>query len=231
MHIANGNPQPVLGDATNLQEAGGAVGYVTSSLLLDLMQTPYVVVPLLALLAVFGVLIITATPVYQIPVRLAALRDKALGRTPAAEAEADEPTKPVRTRRRSMLDDEIDPEMGDPAYDSPVLSDRELQEAPQEEATSSRRRTTASTCSPTRSTRRLLADAPTEVTPAVATLQRAARTTPARSSRRRTRRCPPGSSSSRCPATSPTRCPTTPRSSPARRTRRAPRPATRSSSG
>lgn len=127
VHIANGNPQPVLGDATNLQEAGGAVGYVTSSLLLDLMQTPYVVVPLLALLAIFGVLIITATPVYQIPVRLAALRDKALGRTPAEDAASDEePTKPVRTRRRSMLDDEIDPEMGDPAYDSPVLSDREL---------------------------------------------------------------------------------------------------------
>jgi S-DNA-T family DNA segregation ATPase FtsK/SpoIIIE len=126
VHIANGNPQPVLGDATNLQEAGGAVGYVTSSLLLDLMQTPYVVVPLLALLAVFGVLIITATPVYQVPVRLAELRDKALGRTPAPEPEADEPTKPVRSRRRPVLDDEIDPEMGDPAYDSPVLADREL---------------------------------------------------------------------------------------------------------
>ncbi|MBM7513637.1 S-DNA-T family DNA segregation ATPase FtsK/SpoIIIE [Nocardioides cavernae] len=126
VHIANGNPQPVLGDATNLQEAGGAVGYVTSSLLLDLMQTTYVVVPLLTLLAVFGVLIITATPVYQVPVRLAELRDKALGRTPAREAEDDDPTKPVRTRRRSMLDDDIDPEMGDPAYDSPVLSDREL---------------------------------------------------------------------------------------------------------
>jgi S-DNA-T family DNA segregation ATPase FtsK/SpoIIIE len=126
VHIANGNPQPVLGDATNLQEAGGAVGYVTSSLLLDLMQTTYVVVPLLVLLAVFGILIITATPVYQIPVRLAALRDKALGRTPVDEPGVDEPTKPVRTRRRSMLDDDIDPEMGDPAYDSPVLADREL---------------------------------------------------------------------------------------------------------
>lgn len=125
VHIANGNPQPVLGDATNLQEAGGAVGYVTSSLLLDLMQTSYVVVPLLALLATFGVLIITATPVYQVPARLAALRDKALGRTPAAESATDEPTTPARARRRSVLDD-IDPEMGDPAYDSPVLADREL---------------------------------------------------------------------------------------------------------
>lgn len=128
VHIANGNPQPVLGDASNLQTAGGAIGYVTSSLLLDLMQTPYVVVPLLVLLATFGVLIITATPVYQVPARLAELRDSALGRTPVEDAEdAAAAEKPSRTRRRSMLDDdEIDPEMGDPAYDSPVLADREL---------------------------------------------------------------------------------------------------------
>lgn len=128
VHIANGNPQPVLGDASNLQTAGGAIGYVTSSLLLDLMQTPYVVVPLLVLLATFGVLIITATPVYQVPARLAELRDSALGRTPVEDAgDAAAAEKPSRTRRRSMLDDdEIDPEMGDPAYDSPVLSDREL---------------------------------------------------------------------------------------------------------
>lgn len=128
VHIANGNPQPVLGDASNLQTAGGAIGYVTSSLLLDLMQTPYVVVPLLVLLATFGVLIITATPVYQVPARLAELRDSLLGRTPVEDAgDAVAADKPSRTRRRSMLDDdEIDPEMGDPAYDSPVLSDREL---------------------------------------------------------------------------------------------------------
>ena len=126
VHIANGNPQPVLGDATNLQQAGGAVGYVTSSLLLDLMQTSYVVVPLLTLLAIFGVLIITATPVYQIPQRLGALRDKVLGRTADTGAAADEPTRPVRARQRSMLHDEVDPDLGDPAYDSPVLSEGEL---------------------------------------------------------------------------------------------------------
>ncbi len=159
VHIANGNPQPVLGDATNLQEAGGAVGYVTSSLLLDLMQTPYVVVPLLALLAIFGVLIITATPVFQIPVRLAALRDKALGRTAVdAESVADEPTRPVRSRRRSVLDDEIDPEMGDPAYDSPVLSERELRK---------RRKKKADEEPVEDYGLDLFADAPTEVSPAV----------------------------------------------------------------
>ncbi len=162
VHIANGNPQPVLGDASNLQEAGGAVGYVTSSLLLDLMQTSYVVVPLLVLLASFGILIITATPVYQIPVRLAALRDKALGRTPAdgtGEAEAAEPTRPVRTRR-SMLDEEIDPDLGDPAYDSPVLSERELK----------KRRKKKAEAEPVEDFGiDLFADAPTEVTPAVTT--------------------------------------------------------------
>ncbi len=164
VHIANGNPQPVLGDATNLQEAGGAVGYVTSSLLLDLMQTPYVVVPLLALLATFGILIITATPVYQIPVRLAALRDRALGRT-ATPGDAAEPaageaaTRPVRTRRRSMLDEDIDPDLGDPAYDSPVLADRELRK---------RRRKKADEEQVDDHGLDLFADAPTEVTPAVA---------------------------------------------------------------
>ena len=64
VHVANGSPQPVAGDATPLQEGGGAVGYVVSSLLLDLLRTTYLVVPLLLLLGVFGVLVITATPVY-----------------------------------------------------------------------------------------------------------------------------------------------------------------------
>ena len=168
VHIANGNPQPVLGDATNLQEAGGAVGYVTSSLLLDLMQTTYVVVPLLTLLAVFGVLIITATPVYQVPARLAELRDKALGRTPAAEAEDDEPTKPVRTRRRSMLDDDIDPEMGDPAYDSPVLSDRELRKRRKKKEVEPQEDYGIDLFADPIDSGDSSADAPTEVTPAVA---------------------------------------------------------------
>lgn len=163
VHIANGNPQPVLGDASNLQEAGGAVGYVTSSLLLDLMQTSYVVVPLLALLATFGVLIITATPVYQIPARLAALRDKALGRSAAdAGPEADEATKPVRTRRRSMLEDDIDPEMGDPAYDSPVLSERELKKRRKKKDAAGSGQESSDDLGID-----LFSDAPTEVTPAV----------------------------------------------------------------
>ena len=123
VHIAEGNPQPVSGDAGPLREGGGAVGYVVSSLLLDLLRTPYVVVPLLLLLAGFGVLVITATPLYQVPARLGAARDRALGRD---RAEKGQPATAPRARRTDLdLTGEIDPLLGDPAYDSPVLEDRE----------------------------------------------------------------------------------------------------------
>ena len=130
VQIAAGNPQPVAGDASDLQSGGGAVGYVVSSLLLDLLRTPYVVVPLLLLLSAFGILVITATPVYQVPVKLRALRDRLLGRTPVGEGESDLPTQPLRSRGVPL--DQIDPDMGDPAYDSPVLSDRELRKRKRE---------------------------------------------------------------------------------------------------
>ncbi len=126
VHLASGNPQPELGDASQLQFGGGAIGFVVSSLLLDLLRSPYVVMPLLALIAFFGVLVITGTPLYQVPQRLAHGRDVLLGRAPAGDDAGDaDVTQPVRSRRGSS-DDDIDPEMGDPAYDSPVLAEREL---------------------------------------------------------------------------------------------------------
>jgi S-DNA-T family DNA segregation ATPase FtsK/SpoIIIE len=132
VHIANGMPEPRLGDTAELQQAGGALGFVIASLFLDLLRSTLVVVPLLALLAVFGVLVITGTPVYQIPTRLAAVRDRLLGRTPPAPADAAEtdetaPLKRTRPRRRvgSMRPD-LDEDTGDKPYDSPVLEGREL---------------------------------------------------------------------------------------------------------
>ncbi|HSE10218.1 MAG TPA: DNA translocase FtsK 4TM domain-containing protein [Nocardioidaceae bacterium] len=132
VHIANGMPEPRLGDTADLQQAGGALGFVIASLFMDLLRSTFVVVPLLVLLATFGVLVITGTPVYQIPDRLAAARDRLLGRSkdPAAEDGDDEKTQPIkrsRPRRRvgSMADD-VDPDMGDKPYDSPVLEDRAL---------------------------------------------------------------------------------------------------------
>jgi S-DNA-T family DNA segregation ATPase FtsK/SpoIIIE len=126
VHVAEGDPQPVSGDAGPLREGGGAIGYVVSSLLLDLLRTPYVVVPVLLLLCSFGVLVITATPLYKVPARLGAARDRALGRQRPGEDD-ETATSPRRRGRRTDLDTtgEIDPLMGDPAYDSPVLEDRE----------------------------------------------------------------------------------------------------------
>jgi S-DNA-T family DNA segregation ATPase FtsK/SpoIIIE len=123
VHIANGSPTPELGDTRPLQQAGGAIGFVVSKLLTDLLQTAYVVVPLLTLLALFGVLVVTATPVYQVPARLRELGQRIMGHQVPLEEEP-EPETPRRSRRRST--DEIDPEMGDPAYDTPVIEDREL---------------------------------------------------------------------------------------------------------
>ncbi len=123
VHIANGSPQPVSGDTTPLREGGGAVGYVVSALLLDLLRSPAVVVPLLLLLAFFGFLVITATPLYRVPDRLRDLSDVLLGRHPAGD-DGGEPTQPIRVRRGAGdMGDTIDPLMGDPAYDTPLLEE------------------------------------------------------------------------------------------------------------
>jgi DNA segregation ATPase FtsK/SpoIIIE, S-DNA-T family len=132
VHIANGMPVPHRGNTEDLQQAGGAIGFVISSLFMDLLRSSSVVVPLLVLLALFGVLVVTGTPVYQVPARLGGLRDRLLGRTRAADGPAvEEKTEPLRRgrpRRRvgSMADQEPDPDLGDQPYDTPVLEDRAL---------------------------------------------------------------------------------------------------------
>jgi S-DNA-T family DNA segregation ATPase FtsK/SpoIIIE len=143
VHIANGMPEPRRGDTSDLQSAGGAIGYVVGSLLMDLLRSTLVVVPLLVLLAVFGLLVVTATPVYRVPARLAGARDLLLGRRrdaatgaspvgqPDQDGSADSDTQPVaraaRSRRRAAVDDDaIDPDTGDQPYDTPVLEDRAL---------------------------------------------------------------------------------------------------------
>jgi S-DNA-T family DNA segregation ATPase FtsK/SpoIIIE len=131
VHIANGSPAPHEGDTSSLQQAGGALGFVVAKLLTDLLQTPYVVVPILLLLAVFGLLVVTATPVYQVPARLREARDRLLGRQVATEGPDTEGTVALKRRRHvgvlpTGADDDVDPDLGDPPYDSPLLEDREV---------------------------------------------------------------------------------------------------------
>ncbi len=115
VHVAADNPQPVAGDTSPLREGGGAVGYVVASLLLDLLRSSFVVVPVLLLVAFFGLLVVTSTPVYKVPEKLRGLRDAALGREPVADAD---PADAWRTDA-----DTSDFHHGDPAYDTPVVEE------------------------------------------------------------------------------------------------------------
>jgi S-DNA-T family DNA segregation ATPase FtsK/SpoIIIE len=125
VQIANGNPQPVNGDSSDLQAAGGAIGYVVASLLLDLLRSAYVVVPVLLLLAFFGVLVVTATPLYQVPARLAEFRDRALGVHHDEDPYDDlyEDGQPRRRRSSRLFADETDSRIEVPAYDTPVVEE------------------------------------------------------------------------------------------------------------
>ena len=71
LDIAKGAPRPKDGAAV-LHKAGGFVGYAVAGPLASALS-PWVVALLLALLAVFGVLVITGTPLHRIPQRLADL--------------------------------------------------------------------------------------------------------------------------------------------------------------
>jgi DNA segregation ATPase FtsK/SpoIIIE, S-DNA-T family len=90
LHIAQ---QPA--DDVELDNAGGLLGYGVGALL-ERAVTAWVAVPLLVLLLIFGLLVITATPVSKIPQRLVHLADALLGRAPfrPAAPEAGPPDGP-----------------------------------------------------------------------------------------------------------------------------------------
>jgi S-DNA-T family DNA segregation ATPase FtsK/SpoIIIE len=77
IHIAGHVPHPSDG-ATAMRDAGGWIGYAISAPLVSTVSA-FVAVPLLVLLLLFGVLVITATPVYRIPERIRAGRGHAGG--------------------------------------------------------------------------------------------------------------------------------------------------------
>ena len=72
IHIAKGTPHPSAGPAA-MRAAGGLVGFAVAGPLTAAL-TPWVAAPLLVLLALFGVLVITGTPLHRIPDRVAQLR-------------------------------------------------------------------------------------------------------------------------------------------------------------
>ncbi|HEX5199638.1 MAG TPA: DNA translocase FtsK [Actinoplanes sp.] len=107
LHIAQ---KPAPGGDLATDNAGGLLGYGVGGLL-ERAVTGWVAVPLLVLLFVFGLLVITATPINKIPERVLLLVDVLLGRNteraplPAPDIdldleEDDEPVKPRRPARR-----------------------------------------------------------------------------------------------------------------------------------
>ena len=73
VHVANGMPSPSDGEAA-MRHAGGLVGYAVSVPLAKVL-TAWVAAPILALVAGFGVLVITGTPVHRIPERMEEARE------------------------------------------------------------------------------------------------------------------------------------------------------------
>src|SRR5690349_6761704 len=88
IHIAKGTPHPSDG-ARAIHLGGGYVGYAVSGPLAAAV-TPWVAAPLLALLAAFGLLVISGTPLHRVPERFAEIREMfGHGRARAAYGEDD----------------------------------------------------------------------------------------------------------------------------------------------
>jgi DNA segregation ATPase FtsK/SpoIIIE, S-DNA-T family len=118
VHVSADIPTPPQG-AEGMRAAGGIIGFLASSPL-EAAVSVYGTVPLLLLLGLFAVLVLTATPLHQVPERLRELLDRLTGHTP--EPEAAEPQTPAR-RRRSRADLEADAISGDEAFEQAAVVD------------------------------------------------------------------------------------------------------------
>jgi S-DNA-T family DNA segregation ATPase FtsK/SpoIIIE len=116
VHIAGGTPVPPEG-ADAMRASGGLVGFAASAPLVAAVG-PWVASALLVLLLAFGLLVVTATPIAQVPARIKALGDLLLLRHPAPVVDVRGRSIDLRDPRAPMdlLDDEVDPH-DDDAFD------------------------------------------------------------------------------------------------------------------
>jgi S-DNA-T family DNA segregation ATPase FtsK/SpoIIIE len=109
LHVVKGRPD-------DRSDAGGLLGFLLGDPLASAI-TPWLAVPVLLLLAVFGLLVVTATPVHQVPQRLKDLKNTLLLKKPEPEPEAMpelEPLNRTRPRRRQAIALQDDPPDLDP---------------------------------------------------------------------------------------------------------------------
>ena len=112
-HLSDGIPNPPDG-ADGMRAAGGIIGFLASSPLAAAVSQ-YGALAILILLGIFGLLVITATPVNLIPHRLRQLRDLVLHRDDQPEQAQDEAAEGGTKRgRRKAVD--LSEREGDEAF-------------------------------------------------------------------------------------------------------------------
>ncbi len=130
VHALAGTPQPVDG-AEAMRSAGGFIGFMVAAPLVSGL-TVWLAVPLMVLMVGFGLLVLTATPVHQVPERIRALRDRLFFSQPVDEvidlvdADSHELNAPARPRRRSWfrsLRHEHPTPTGPEPFETPVLTE------------------------------------------------------------------------------------------------------------
>ncbi|GAA4562234.1 DNA translocase FtsK [Micromonospora coerulea] len=109
-------------DSVQRDYAGGLVGAGIGDLL-ETAITAWVAVPLLILLLVFGLLVVTATPINKIPERLGLLAGTLVAPSDAADAGTEATEKPARRRPAKRLPPPLDPDDPDADLDGVDLQD------------------------------------------------------------------------------------------------------------
>ena len=115
LDLVHGDPT----GATARRAAGGVIGVLAGSPLATAV-TSYVAVPVLALVAVFGLLVVTGTPLHAVPDRIRGIRHG--GRDGESDEATDLPETTKVRRRRPVVKTDVDA----PFAASPVLGDGAL---------------------------------------------------------------------------------------------------------
>ncbi len=131
VHLAHGVPRPE--NMVEVRDAGGAVGFLFSAIPMDLLRTEYVVAPILVLVVLFGLLVVTATPLHAVPTRLQEARDRALGRH-VEDAEAEPEASPRKRHPRTVADEPYENPLVDGPDEDRQVSARRRRKAEKAEA-------------------------------------------------------------------------------------------------